>query len=280
MKKISIILSAIALVLSSCSKSDDTPVVVDPGVVVPSNILLQKIKTSEGGILKNTDSFTYNGNKILEVTNTLGDKTKYTYTGNLITKIEEFSGTTLNYSETLIYNSSEKLTSYLKIDYDPVIGTTPTGFKVVYTYEASGDILFTAFTGSASSQITQNNTGKAFFTNSNITKIENYYPANVLGSLPYTTTETITYDNKIFSGINVTGLNKLTMQGTSLGLGGTTNNILTDNMKTGTVTTSTDESTYTYDTNNYPKTENNISKSYNSSGTISSTLNINNEYFY
>ena len=281
MKKLLFVFSALALVLGSCSKSDPATVAPeDPAVIVPpvvSNILVSKIVTSSSGQI-NTENNTYNGNKLLEVVSTDGDKTKYTYTGNLITKIEEFSGTTLNYSETLTYNTDEKLSTYVKIDYNAL--TSINGFKVVYTYDNIGNILFTAFTGTAASQTIQNNTGKAFVTSGSITKIENYYPPNVLGSQAYTTTATITYDDKIFSGINVTGFNKLTLQGTDLGFGGSTHNIAIETIKNGAVLTSTDESTYTYNANNFPITEININKSYNTNGQVVNTASLSNAIFY
>ncbi len=265
----------------SCSKSEDVaPVSVDSNPVVASNFLVSKIITTSVGQTE-TENITYIGNKLVEIAFTNGEKTKFTYTGNLITKIEEFDGTTLNSIETLNYNIDGKLSSYLEVNYFSPLGGGPTGRKVEYTYDTAGNILFTTFDGSATSQTNQYSTGKAIITQGQITKIEEYIPANTINNSPaYTATETITYDDKIFSGINVMGFNKITMQGTELGFYGAIHNILTVTKKNGAVLVSTDDSTYTYNSSNFPITENNISKSYNANGQVLSTISLSNQIFY
>ena len=278
MKKISIILSAIALVLSSCSKSDSPDVIGDP--VDTTNILLTKIKTSQGTTVVNTATNIYNGKKLVEIVQSNFDKTTYSYTGDLITKIQEYSGTSLDVSETFTYNTDAKLESYIKVDYNPIIGTTPIGFKVIYTYDSLGNINYITYNGTATVQTTQGSTGKATLTNGSITKLERNYTAIPFGAAAYTQTQIITYDDKINPGNNIVGFYKITLQGTDIGLSGSTHNILKITSNNGTYNTSIDESTYTYNTNNYPVTEINVSKGFNASGAITITNTFSNEYTY
>lgn len=279
MKKLLLVFSALALVLSSCSKSDSAPVAQEDPAVLATNVLLKKIITSQGTTVVNTATNVYNGNKLVEIVGTNGDKAIYTYTGDLITKIEEYTGTTLNNIETLTYDTSQKLASYVKIDYDTFSGT-PSGYRVVYTYDGSGNIIYSAFNGSATLQNTPASSGKATITNGNITTIIKNYLAVPQVSSAYTQTQTITYDDKINPGNNITGFYKVTLQGTDIGLAGSIHNILNVTTNNGTYNTSIDESNYTYNTNNYPATEVNISKSFNSSGIVTFSSSFSNQYTY
>jgi hypothetical protein len=272
MKKLFLVISAFALVFSSCSTSSVDPDPVTP-VTPPSSVLLSKIIRTKNGTTVTTN-LTYNGNKALSAISDNGTSVIYTYTGDLITKIEKFNGTVLTTRNTYAYNVDEKVASYITINYN----TSNYGSKYLYVYNSDGTISITKYTGNETSQTVLYNTGKAFFTSGQITKVEEYIPAAPL-SPAYTSTSNYVYDTKLNAASNVTGLNKLILQGYSAGLGGNAHNLLSDTRSNGTVTTSTDVSTFTYNASNCPVTETNTSTYNNATGgpTVSTSTA---QYFY
>lgn len=134
MKKTSLLLSSIALfALNSCTKEDsktDNPGVED------TSILLKKITAGSSF----TNTFTYNGNKIIKEENSDGT-TSYTYTGDLITKIDvsytdEGRITEYEYADGRLKKATiqEKNTSN---------GAFTTTMSQDYTYNPDGTILIT-----------------------------------------------------------------------------------------------------------------------------------------
>ncbi len=274
MKRLFLVLSAFALILGSCSKSDDAPVVVrpDPVVVVPpfvdpSGIFLTKtISTGTNGI-PITKNYTYNGKKLVSIisTNTNGFSTIFTYSGDLITQIEEFIGMELYKKKTFNYDSSNRLRSYL-------IVSSSQGSKSDFTYLANGDISSVNYKGTNTSQTTQVSTSKVFFTNGAITKKETNVISSEFGDA-YTYISNYTYDNKNFPLKNVTGYNKIAFADDI--------KAFTHNIKTweGTSALSILDNflyvfSYTYNSSDFPITE----SSRKTSGSESSTVIT--EYFY
>ena len=161
MKNLFLSLSIVAVMLTSCSKSDDSP---NPsaGGPMPSKI----VTTFSSSTFVVTSNFTYSGNKIVEE-NTLPaadiSKRKYTYTGDNITKVEFFAGPTFtpyggfNFTydsgklkttteiaqtgltgdlrkETLVYNADGTVT-WTSSGINQITGAeTPNGRQMRYTY--------------------------------------------------------------------------------------------------------------------------------------------------
>jgi hypothetical protein len=250
MKKLLIAFSALALVFSSCSTSSTDP---DPST---STVLVSKIiYTTQAGVATTTN-YNYNANKLTTAVSSDGYSEVYTYNGDLITKMEEFQGTatTPDYSETYTYNTDAKVASYTTISYGT---STINGSRYVYVYNIDNTISITKYTGNATSQTLQVSTGKAFFTNGQITKVEVYYPATATNSA-YTNTQNYVYDTKLNAANNITGFSKLILQGYDAGLGGNAHNLLSATRINGTTTTSTDVSTFTYNASDYPVMETNV----------------------
>ena len=139
MKKLALACSVFLLILSSCSSSSDSS--------SSSTLKLhQQIITDNSGI-SDTDTFTYNGNKLLRIDSSDGSYTKAYYTGNLITKFEDYDDTdTLIEQSTYTYNSDSKLESYIYLDF-----VQDTAEKEVFTYNANGTISSSYYYGNSSS---------------------------------------------------------------------------------------------------------------------------------
>ncbi|MBF4494389.1 hypothetical protein IRZ83_18805 [Flavobacterium sp. JLP] len=81
MKKIVSLFSVVALLFASCSK-DDSVNSKSENLILPKTIKLSDPNYSSENL---TNTFKYDGNKIVSITNERG-KTEYTYNGNLIVK--------------------------------------------------------------------------------------------------------------------------------------------------------------------------------------------------
>jgi hypothetical protein len=267
MKKNLLVFSAFAFIFSSCSSSGSDPVTP---VTPLSGILVSKtIETRNGSVI--TDNYNYSGNKLLTITRT-GGSDLFTYLGDLITKIESFKGTTLDTSGTMAYNSGGKLISSVFITYD-ITGVY--GNKTDYTYLANGDITFINYTGNATSQTIVDHTGKVFFTNGEVSKLEQYFPASI-GTTAHTDITNYTYDSKNNPFINITGYSKIAFNYESPN--GFTHNIMTDS-QTSIYGNSNTSTTFTYNTSNFPTNGTSIRTSPNGTGgTTTSTSSI--QYFY
>ncbi len=274
MKKLLLVFSAFALVLSSCSKSEDAPIVVNPDPVVvvppvvdPSGIFLTKtISTGTNGI-PITKNYTYNGKKLVSIisTNTEGYSAIFTYSGDLITQIEEFIGMALYKKETFNYDSSNRLYSY-------VIVSNGSGSKSDFTYLANGDISSVNYKGTNTSQTIKVSTSKVFFTNGTITKKETNVIESEFGPA-YSYISNYTYDNKNFPLMNVTGYNKIAFANDIKAF---THNIKTweGNSALSILNNFLYVFSYTYNSSDFPITE----SSRKTNGSESSTVIT--EYFY
>lgn len=254
MKKLALVFSALVLILTSCSSSDD-----DAATLEPSPVLLKKIidvDPIDGNI---TTLLTYNGNKITGSSSDDGTSLAFTYTGDLITKLDYFTGTTLDQRELYTYNSNNKLVTFVRLNYD-----LPTsGVKETYVHNADGTISYSRYLGDAVSQTQLTYTGKAFFTNGEISKVEKYY---TIGGVNTTQTTNYTYDDKNNPFMNITGYSALTF--TDSFADGVMHNVLTEVHVSNSASNLT--STYTYNSSNFPIT----SSETGSFGTINS------QYFY
>lgn len=270
MKKLFIAFSALALVFSSCSTSN-----TDPDPSTSSTVLVSKIiyTTDSGNVT--TTNFNYNGNKLTTAVDSDGYTEVYTYNGDLITKIEEFQGTTTtpDNSETFTYTADEKVASYTEISYGT---STITGVRYVYAYNADGTISISRFNGNATSQTVLASTGKAFFTNGQISGVEVYYPATA-STAAYTSSVSYVYDTKLNAASNITGFSKLILQGYDAGLGGNAHNLLSATRMRGTTISSTDVTTFTYNSSNYPVSDSNTNTYISTPNSVHTSTQ---QYFY
>lgn len=270
MKKLFLAFSAFTIVSTSCSSSSDQPAPVT-SVTPTTGVLITKIISTNNGV-STTRNYSYVGNKATTTVVSNGDNNTVTYNGDLVTKMEEFVGTTLKESENYTYNTDLKVATYTSINY-----TTPvSGSRYDYIYNTDNTISITKYTGNATSQTVLSNTGKAFLTSGQITKVEVYYPATTTNPA-YTSTVNYVYDSNLNPFSNVTGFNKLILQGYDAGLGGNVHNLLSATRLRGTTTTSSDVSTFTYNSSNYPVNETNTNTFISTPNSVStSTI----QYFY
>ncbi len=217
MKKISLLLSIFALAIVSCSK-DETPAPAPVLGVLPTRI--ENISEEDGN---STNYFTYNGNKLVEVSSTRNSviyKTVYTYNGDLIVKEESFNGSDLKGSDEYIYENNKiktVLSLYNQIDYQtnlPYVEKT----KNEYTYNPDGTVLETRFKLVNGTYVNQNNTNLYSIVGGNLTKrVSNntytYTYSNGSGTVTNTSenssTHTYEYDNKNSPFKNILGFNKI-----------------------------------------------------------------------
>ena len=234
MKKILTLVSAIALVFTSCS-SDDSATNEN------ENILLKKTILTEGG---NTETYdwTYDGNKLVSNISNDGSKLLYTYTGDLLTKVQEFDGASLEFTTNYFYNNG-KLVSMEEIS----TGSSQKE-RTDYTYNSDGTVSFTKYSIVIATNATSTiNNGKLFFANNNVIKREEI-------STYSTITTTYLYDDKKNPFMNVVGLDKLFDETRS-----SKNNVVketevVENTSGGTTNTYITTNVYTYNASGYPIT--------------------------
>lgn len=190
MKKITLVFSALILILTSCSSDDENN----------SNqnlILLKKsISTGLSGNVRTTD-YVYDGNKIVSATTgTL--RFNYFYTNDLITKIEVYYNQILSNTIILTYNSSQKLIERVANSVD-----NQESIREVYSYNNDSTIGVLVYRNSLDFDNQLVETSKMFLgTNQEIVKKEIYRTDG---------TEIVNYEydnkNNIFK--NVLNLKKL-----------------------------------------------------------------------
>lgn len=256
MKKLIFTYSIVIITLFSCSKSDNSEQITDP-TIDPNTVLLKKMIVSQGTQTITTD-INYNGYKIVGSTSSDGSSIIFTYTGNLITKIEYYTGSTLSQKDTYVYNANGKIETFVQLEYT----TTPTsgyGAKEEYVYNSDGTTSYSHYTGNLVSQNTLSYTGKIFYINGEVSKIEKYQGSN-------TSVINYTYDTKNNIFKNVLGYGATTVaNGHPTGI---LNNLLTETNPSN--SNSTVSYSYTYNLSDFPIT----STKTNSFGTI------NKQYFY
>ncbi len=227
MKKIIALLLVASTFLISCSKTDepltinpssetDEPVTINPS----SSVLVKKmvtVVTTKSSNLNNTttSNLTYNGNKLVSIIGegSQSSKINFSYTGDLITKMEIVLSGDIPLSTTIYtYNSSNNLASVLTVSpLNPNIEN-----KGEYTYNSDGTVSFISKeTDTKTKNTTIKNTGKLFFANGNLTKIEETEGSS-------TKVTTFDYDTKRRWQNNITGFNKIINDATTFSI----NNVL------------------------------------------------------
>lgn len=216
------------------------------------NLFLKKITEGDAVLGGSGSSYTYNGNKLVEILRTQSSYTssdKYTYTGDLITKIEKYEvhylGTSSE-SRTLIstdqfqYNNNNQLVQFKTTtpnsDYEDV---------TTYVYTNNNTVTFQQFENSPGTAPVSLKTGTITVQNGELVRVQVVKQFDSY-------TKDYTYDtyNSVFK--NVLGYDKLmfshiigkqgSMTSLSTIIGGVSHNFTNGN---GTLE-------YTYNTNNYP----------------------------
>lgn len=216
MKKTTLILSVLILVLSSCSSDSsksDTP-------TMPPSVLVKKIiELDKNGKEMSTTDFVYNGNKIvseviakkdLSVVGNIGFlynfKTEYTYTGNLITSIKvknSIAQDKLVLKTDFLYDSNEDLISSTREQY---FDTFKGILKLVYNKLDANTVTCKMYSSDSRDNVeTQIWEGKfSFDANKNLIKSEFLDASFLFGSFEY--------DTKSNPKKGILGLNKIMFQ--------------------------------------------------------------------
>ena len=93
------------IVLSCSTESTDTPDTPDDN----DGVLIKKIIYNKGTSDEYTETYNYNGNKLISVDESDGYKTVYSYENDLLVKEENFFGGILGEYTTIEYNSEKKV---------------------------------------------------------------------------------------------------------------------------------------------------------------------------
>lgn len=256
MKKVLAVLSFMTLLLFSCTNDENSNPNITP-TNDESSILLKKIISENNGNIT-TSIYSYDGNKIVSVSNDNGDLTKFTYTGNLITKMEIFENNTLVETNIYEYDTNERLT--LLKNYQ---GTTTDTLWFYEEFVSNSDGTTTVnhyYVDFDGEFLLDNNNNpyifkkdKFYFENNEIIKrvrteyeLNNGVQTEIIGN----ETTNWTYDDKNYYFKNVVGLNKLISKHIFKGYN-YQHNILSSNDE-GSVITATNS--YTYNSDNFPVT--------------------------
>lgn len=260
MKKIILTLSIFTLALNSCSNDETTDTPID----ISSGILLKKTIDNDG-VDVITTNYTYNGNKLVSISDDTGYQENFIYTGDLITSTQEYDNGGLYSTNTFEYNTSGKITFFKRFD--------EFGDEYVregYNYNSDGTITIDSydvgtFDINGNPYIFKKET--LFFTNNEISKVvSKSYDSGL--NLTNTSTRNFTYDTKNNPFINITGFEKFYFGEGDLYQGGINVNLLTASQVGA---SGSDVYQYTYNSSNFPVTS---TYNYNSGG--SGTI----QYFY
>ncbi len=227
MKKIFTMAAITLFMMASCT-SETTP------VNNPDNQMMlvkQMIVTDSYGTY--TGEYTYEGNKITNITYSDNEYQNFTYNNDLLVKVETYEDGILSDSEIFEYDENNKLTTYLFLHYD-----MERGDKKIFTYNTDGTVSYEDFTGDLETQTQLNSTGNFTIDNNNITEHIQTFSLN-------STTFTYTFDDKNSPSKNVFAGDIFNMVYAE----GGNNNIISCE------TANENESytvTYTYNDNGYP----------------------------
>ncbi|MFV8268373.1 hypothetical protein ACNQGP_00365 [Flavobacterium sp. GT2N3] len=216
MKKTTLILSVLILVLSSCSSDSSKS---DMPIMPPSVLVKKIIELDKNGKEMSTTDFVYNGNKIvseviakkdLSVVGNVGFlykyKTEYTYTGNLITSIKvknSIAQDKLVLKTDFLYDSNEDLISSTREQY---FDTFKGILRLVYSKLEANAVTCKMYSSDSRDNIeTKIWEGKfSFDANKNIIKSEFLDASFLFGSFEY--------DTKSNPKKGILGLNKIMFQ--------------------------------------------------------------------
>ncbi len=169
MKILLYLFSITLLVLTSCSKNENT----NATPIAGSSTLIKKIIKNRGSSVE-VEYFKYDGNKLITISNGINFIATYTYTGNVITRIEELVDNKFQNSMDYTYFDGKLATSVLTRSYDGTISYS-------YTYNTNGTVSYQeSNTGLISS-------GILTLANGNVVKNEVLSPTKVTYTYEYDT---------------------------------------------------------------------------------------------
>ena len=246
MKKITYFISVFALLLNSCSHdiepnmppSANPSNPSNPSKPSPSSILVKKTISNETGTTI-TSNLTYNGNKIVSIVDDSPEVDLFfTYTGDNITKIEyKLNDGTIDQVDNYSYDTNGRIIS--------MVSTQPNanwGNKETYAYNSDGTVSVNYYSGDLLSQTNLDQTGKVYFANGEVSKIELFDDlGNSEDVILYE------YDNKINPFKNITGYSKLNFCYSIAN--GINHNISSENSTANGLTSYS----FLYESNDYPK---------------------------
>lgn len=230
MKKLCFLLIALFFIIS-CS-SDDSNTNSQP-------ILLTEIVETvnyNGNIETHTYNFSYDGNRIISQY-TENYQILFTYSGSLITKIEYLNNNTISHVEEFVYNSDQELINFKRFEYENNLDYY--GQNVDYAHNSDGTVSYIKNTGFLPN-LTDTSTGTINFNSEGLVE-------TIVSSTGYT--KSYVYDSKNNPYKNILGIEKILFtsdDGSSL-----IRNLITK-VETDSFSTYTVNSTYTYNTNDFP----------------------------
>jgi hypothetical protein len=235
MKNIALFLSVLVITLTSCS--EDT-------VLNQDTILLKKYTSTMANGQIFTNTITYNGNKIVDLTQQgTGNKWVYTYTGNLITKVNVYDNIgTLTWTIDYFYNNDNLVAIETVSSFTPTIIS-----RVAYTHNIDSTInaVYSQIDVTTKKETITPLSIKFYFTNGNLVKKEIKDKDN--GSL-YTGTNTYLYDTKKNPFKNVLGFNKIQEDDFNVSVNNLIGGILSNNQGGSAIR----KNSYLYNADNFP----------------------------
>lgn len=191
MKKILCLFSALSMVLlSSCSNDDDNSDGGSSSTALPTKITQTTVEDGDSGSIDYT--FTYDGNKLKQISLSDASKYVYTYTDNLITKVELYKSSVLMSTDVYEYLNG-KLASKITTS---AFGSSKE--KLTFVYNANGTVNVNESEIIDGQEIKYDTTTLYTFANGNIISTE-----FIDGEKEKTTS---TFDDKKSPFVNVTGL--------------------------------------------------------------------------
>ncbi len=242
MKKISLLFSALTLVLTSCSNDNNTS-------TVDTSILPKTISYTYPSIDLGTNSkstLSYDGNKMLSSIKD-GSKTIFTYTGNVVTKQEQFDvdskGMETKDIEVVYTYENGKLKT--RVARESFTAKYPNGEyigKTVYTHTSNDVISYINYSINPDTQLeTKSNEGTLYYKNGNLVKDQFIYDLSVSARV-------YEYDTKKNPLKNILGLDLLLKETEC-----STNNIVKiTRTDSGLPDSHVYLTSYIYDDNDYP----------------------------
>lgn len=193
MKKILCLFSALSMVLiSSCSSEDNES--EESVNALPSKITETIVEEGESGTLDYT--FTYDGNKLKQISLSDASKSVYTYTGDVITKIEQYKSGILFSTDDYTYENGKLITKVTTQAFNSSIKE-----KLTFVYNANGTVNANQSEIIDGQEVKYDTTTLYTFANGNLISSE-----YINGERDKVTS---TYDDKKSPFVNITGLKLL-----------------------------------------------------------------------
>lgn len=199
MKKITLLfIMALGIFASCVPYPEENPDPIPPA----SSMFLRKMITTNLDGTTFQEEYTYSGTKIVKAVDSDGETTLYTYNDlDQIIKTEVYTGTTtptLKETNTYVYDISENLISFLKVN-----AVSLTGTKWLYVHNANGTISYQKFSGDDVDQTNLMATGELSATKAVETTTDPVTSEEIINTI------TFTFDARNNPFKNVTGYDKI-----------------------------------------------------------------------